>query len=160
MMKIAKIRKLIELLENHDIGHIELSNWFAKVKISRNSGRIVAEGSGTPGNKKIVKETSQNKPQPAESSQETVSKTEGTSNNRVEIKSPIVGTFYRAPAPDADAFVQVGDSFNTGDTLCIVEAMKVMNEIEAEFSGKIVKILVENAEPVEYEQPLFLVDKQ
>ncbi|HMA61747.1 MAG TPA: acetyl-CoA carboxylase biotin carboxyl carrier protein [bacterium] len=159
MMKIAKIRKLIELLENHDIGHIELSNWFTKVKISKNSGTIMAEGSGTPGNKKIVKEATQTASQAVESS-EAASKTEETSDNRVEIKSPIVGTFYRAPAPDADSFVQAGDSFNTGDTLCIVEAMKVMNEIEAEFSGKIVKILVENAEPVEYEQPLFLVDKQ
>ncbi|MDZ7773988.1 MAG: acetyl-CoA carboxylase biotin carboxyl carrier protein [Balneolaceae bacterium] len=73
------------------------------------------------------------------------------------ITSPIVGTFYRSPSPDADAFVKVGDSVEKGDTLCIVEAMKIMNEIESEHTGEIKKILVEDAEPVEYEQPLFII---
>jgi len=74
-----------------------------------------------------------------------------------EIKSPIVGTFYRAPAPDADAYIQVGDSITVGSVLCIVEAMKLMNEIESDVSGKVIKILVENGKPVEYNQPLFLI---
>jgi acetyl-CoA carboxylase biotin carboxyl carrier protein len=74
-----------------------------------------------------------------------------------EIKSPIVGTFYRAPAPDADAYIQVGDSISAGSVLCIVEAMKLMNEIESDVSGKVIKILVENGKPVEYNQPLFLI---
>lgn len=73
------------------------------------------------------------------------------------VKSPIVGTFYRAPSPDADDFVKVGDQVEKGQTLCIVEAMKIMNEIESEFSGEIKKILVENAEAVEFEQPLFII---
>lgn len=73
------------------------------------------------------------------------------------IKSPIVGTFYRAPNPDADAFVNVGDQVEKGQTLCIVEAMKIMNEIESEFSGEVKKILVEDAEAVEFEQPLFII---
>lgn len=73
------------------------------------------------------------------------------------VNSPIVGTFYRAPSPDADDFVQVGDQVEKGQTLCIVEAMKIMNEIESEFSGEIKKILVENAEAVEFEQPLFII---
>lgn len=73
------------------------------------------------------------------------------------ILSPIVGTFYRAPSPDADSFVQVGQHVNAGDTLCIVEAMKLMNEIESDASGTIVKILVENAQPVEYNQPMFVI---
>lgn len=73
------------------------------------------------------------------------------------VTSPIVGTFYRAPSPDADDFVKVGDSVDKGDTLCIVEAMKIMNEIESEYAGEIKKILVENAEPVEYDQPLFII---
>ncbi|HWO57905.1 MAG TPA: acetyl-CoA carboxylase biotin carboxyl carrier protein, partial [bacterium] len=76
----------------------------------------------------------------------------------VEIKSPMVGTFYRSPAPDAPAFVEPGKIVKVGDVLCIIEAMKLMNEIEAEQSGKIVKILVENAQPVEFGQPLFLID--
>jgi acetyl-CoA carboxylase biotin carboxyl carrier protein len=76
----------------------------------------------------------------------------------LEIKSPMIGTFYRTPNPDADNFVNVGDSVSAGQTVCIIEAMKLFNEIESEVSGKIVKILVENATPVEYDQPLFLVD--
>lgn len=73
------------------------------------------------------------------------------------VKSPIVGTFYRSPNPDADPFVKVGDSVEKGDTLCIVEAMKIMNEIESDHSGEIKKILVEDGEPVEYDQPLFII---
>jgi acetyl-CoA carboxylase biotin carboxyl carrier protein len=75
-----------------------------------------------------------------------------------EIRSPIVGTFYRAPAPDADSYVNVGDTVSPGAVLCIVEAMKLMNEIESDVSGKIVKILVDNGKPVEYNQPLFLIE--
>ena len=74
-----------------------------------------------------------------------------------KVLSPIVGTFYRAPSPDADSFVQVGQHVNVGDTLCIVEAMKLMNEIESDASGTIVKILVENGQPVEYNQPVFVI---
>ena len=81
------------------------------------------------------------------------------SENLVEIHSPMVGTFYRAPAPDAKPYTNTGDEIHPGKILCIVEAMKLMNEIEAEISGKIVKILVENAQPVEYNTPLFLVEK-
>lgn len=73
------------------------------------------------------------------------------------VKSPIVGTFYRAPNPDSDPFVNVGDQVEKGQTLCIVEAMKIMNEIESEFSGEVKKILVENSEAVEFEQPLFII---
>lgn len=76
----------------------------------------------------------------------------------VVIKSPIIGTFYRKPAPDKPLFVEVGSSINVGDTVCIIEAMKLFNEIESEVSGKIVKILVDDATPVEFDQPLFLVD--
>jgi acetyl-CoA carboxylase biotin carboxyl carrier protein len=78
--------------------------------------------------------------------------------NQHQVKSPIVGTFYRAPAPDADQYVQVGQHVDVGTTLCIVEAMKLMNEIESDAAGKIIKILVENGQPVEYGQPLFLVE--
>lgn len=76
----------------------------------------------------------------------------------VKILSPMIGTFYRSAGPDKDAFVSVGDSFKVGDTVCIIEAMKLFNEIEAEISGKIVKVLVDDATPVEYDQPLFLID--
>lgn len=80
------------------------------------------------------------------------------SGNYVEIKSPMIGTFYRASGPDVGSFVNIGDSVQKGSVVCIVEAMKLFNEIESEVSGKIVKVLVDNASPVEYDQPLFLVD--
>ncbi|MBU3742154.1 MAG: acetyl-CoA carboxylase biotin carboxyl carrier protein [Candidatus Kapabacteria bacterium] len=81
----------------------------------------------------------------------------GSDDKMHTIMSPIVGTFYRAPSPDADAFVQIGQHVNAGDTLCIVEAMKLMNEIESDASGTVVKILVENSQPVEYNQPMFVI---
>lgn len=76
----------------------------------------------------------------------------------IEIKSPMIGTFYRKPSPDKDAFVNVGDTISVGDVICVVEAMKLFNEIESEVSGKIVKVLVDDTSPIEYDQPLFLVD--
>lgn len=79
-------------------------------------------------------------------------------SNYIEIKSPMIGTFYTAPNPDSDMFVNVGDTVKKGDVVCIIEAMKLFNEIESEVSGKIVKILVDNMSPVEYDQPLYLVD--
>lgn len=79
-------------------------------------------------------------------------------SNYVTIKSPIIGTFYRKPAPDKPAFVEVGDTIKTGDVLCVIEAMKLFNEIESEISGKIVKVLIDDSSPVEFDQPLFLVD--
>lgn len=79
-------------------------------------------------------------------------------NNYVEVKSPMIGTFYRKPSPDKPNFVEVGNDIKVGDTVCVIEAMKLFNEIESEISGKIVKVLVEDATPVEFDQPLFLVD--
>jgi acetyl-CoA carboxylase biotin carboxyl carrier protein len=79
-------------------------------------------------------------------------------NNLIEVKSPMIGTFYRSSSPDKPPYVKVGDTIAKGDTVCVVEAMKLFNEIEAEVAGKIVKVLVEDAQPIEYDQPLFLVD--
>lgn len=84
--------------------------------------------------------------------------TPAASSSQKIIKSPMIGTFYATASPDADAFVKLGDSITVGQTVCIIEAMKLFNEIESEFAGKIVKILVENATPVEYDQPLFIVE--
>lgn len=82
----------------------------------------------------------------------------GDDSKYITVKSPMIGTFYRSSGPDKEPFVSVGQSINKGDTLCIIEAMKLFNEIEAEISGKIVKVLVDDSSPVEYDQPLFLVD--
>lgn len=99
-------------------------------------------------------------PQPATPATETkeAEATAAPAGNTVEVKSPMIGTFYRSSSPENPPFVNVGDSIKAGDTICIVEAMKLFNEIEAEVSGKIVKVLVENAQPVEYDTPLFLVE--
>lgn len=87
-----------------------------------------------------------------------VEKTASENDNYVTIKSPIIGTFYRKPSPDKSNFVEVGSTIGEGDVLCVVEAMKLFNEIESEISGTIVKILVDDSSPVEFDQPLFLVD--
>ncbi|MCL4105906.1 UNVERIFIED_CONTAM: hypothetical protein GTU68_012544 [Idotea baltica] len=87
-------------------------------------------------------------------------KAEEQPDNLIEFKSPIIGTFYRSASPDKEFYVKVGDTISPGQTLCIVEAMKLFNEIEAEHNGKIVKVLAENAQPVEYGQPLFLIELQ
>ena len=103
----------------------------------------------------------QTSPAQAAPQQETVpaeAKEEQRAQNEVVVKAPIVGTFYRAPSPDDDAFVNVGDSVSEGDVVCIIEAMKLMNEIECEVHGTVKKILVENAQPVEYDQPLFIIE--
>ena len=87
-----------------------------------------------------------------------VTEAEEDTSQYITVKSPMIGTFYRKPSPDKDCFVNVGDEINLGDVLCVVEAMKLFNEIESEVSGKIVKVLVDDSTPVEYDQPLFLVD--
>ena len=98
-------------------------------------------------------------PEPVEAAPAASAPAEADENaNYITINSPMIGTFYRTPSPDQDAFVKVGDSIKPGDVLCIVEAMKLFNEIESEISGKIVKIIADDQTPIEYDQPLFLVD--
>ena len=95
---------------------------------------------------------------PAEAATPTAPAAEAEDDKYITIKSPIIGTFYRKPSPDKPVFVEVGDTIGTGDVLCVIEAMKLFNDIESEVSGKIVKILVDDSSPVEFDQPLFLVD--
>ena len=96
---------------------------------------------------------------PATPAADAPTKAEPTDDDKyITIKSPMIGTFYRKPSPDKDTFVNVGDSIKSGDVLCVIEAMKLFNEIESELSGKIIKVLVDDSTPVEYDQPLFLVD--
>jgi acetyl-CoA carboxylase biotin carboxyl carrier protein len=146
-MRLKQIEKLIRLLENSLVSEIELTDLLGrKVRISKHSGNT-----GSPA---VKTET----PQPVhaiETEQETQPHTE---SKLAAIRSPIVGTFYRAPAPDAPPYVETGDAVKPGQVVCIVEAMKLMNEIESDIEGKIVKILVKNEDPVEYNQELFLVE--
>jgi len=152
-MRESKLRKLVKLVEESDIDELELSRWGAKIRIIRRraSEAKVAPmaGEGDQSSPQVMEAVSQEEAQPEEKPQE----------NYHEIKSPMVGTFYRAPAPDVEPYVQEGQFVKKGDVVCIVEAMKLMNEIESEVSGRIVKTLVENSHPVEYDQPLFLVEQ-
>jgi acetyl-CoA carboxylase biotin carboxyl carrier protein len=154
-MDINLLKKLIKLVEQSEITDFEVAEGDLKVKISKNLNQVhfqqpVGEYSRQPIITQMPAFTENNSRNSAAHVQ--------TSSKLHEVKSPIVGTFYRAPAPDADPYIQVGDVVSAGSVLCIVEAMKLMNEIECDVSGKIVKILVDNATPVEYNQPLFLIE--
>lgn len=154
-MDINLIKKLIKILEASQVTDLEVEENGIRVKLAKKVR--VTQSVTVPAASAAVSPVSQQNIVPVIKSEEKKS-VEETSHLH-EIKSPIVGTFYRAPAPDADAYVQVGDVVSAGTVLCIVEAMKLMNEIESDVSGKIVKILVDNGKPVEYSQPLFLIEK-
>lgn len=151
-MNTKDIEQLIELLEKSSIAEIEVWRWGKKIRVSRNSGNTIVQSSGIES-----KEVPVQKPAVADTPVVSASE-ESSSAQGVEVKSPMVGTFYRSPSPDVDAFVKVGDHVKQGDTLCIIEAMKIMNEVEAEVSGVILDIKVDNAQPVEYGQTLFLIE--
>ncbi len=164
-MNLQEIKQLIKVVEKSDIGEIEIEEEGFKIRISKNS-KFVAAAPPT-----VVRETAPvaevpaapeaPAPPAAPPAEKPETKEEPVlGDNIVEVRSPMVGTFYRAPAPDADPYVEVGDTVTVGQTLCIIEAMKLMNEIQSEVNGKIVKILVENAQPVEFDQVLFLIEKQ
>jgi len=151
------IKKLVKVVEQSEITEFSIQEGDLKIKISKNGKQPIVN---TMLSQPMVAQ--ENMSQPVQ--QQAVAAPNATevvseNSNLHEVRSPIVGTFYRAPSPDSDAYVQVGDSVAEGSVLCIVEAMKLMNEIECDASGKIVKILVENATAIEYNQPLFLIEK-
>ncbi len=157
-MNLEEIKELIKLVSKTGIG---------KVRIENEEFKLVIEGGSNNDEPLIVQAPTQ--PfvaaapviTPTTVVADKITKTEAVENDNskfVTIKSPMIGTFYRTPGPDKESFVNVGSSIQVGSKLCIIEAMKTFNEIEAEISGKIVKVLVDNATPVDYDQPLFLVD--
>ena len=154
-MDLNQIKKLIKLLESSDVTDLEVEENGVRIKLAKKVR--VTQTVSLPNLSAQAPVAAPSVPQTAVSVSGTKSSEEDANAGLHEIKSPIVGTFYRAPAPDADSYVQVGDTVSAGGVLCIVEAMKLMNEIESDVSGKIVKILVENGKPVEYNQPLFLI---
>jgi acetyl-CoA carboxylase biotin carboxyl carrier protein len=154
-MDLNLIKKLVRIVDTSGITDLEIEQDGLRIKVAkkiRNSQVVTLPQSVAQ------TESNNNTTVASVTEQKTTSEEKVSNENLYEIKSPIVGTFYRAPAPDADAYVQVGDSVSVGTVLCIVEAMKLMNEIECDVSGKIVKILAENGKPVEYNQPLFLIE--
>jgi acetyl-CoA carboxylase biotin carboxyl carrier protein len=159
-MDFQEIKQLIKVVEKSEIGEIEIEEEGLKIRISKNSKygvrAVETVQSSGPAVAPIPAATPS---QPSPQTEPEKKPEPEVSTNVSEVKSPMVGTFYRAPAPDADPYVEVNDTVKTGQTLCIIEAMKLMNEIQSEVSGKIVKILVENAQPVEYDQVLFLIEK-
>jgi acetyl-CoA carboxylase biotin carboxyl carrier protein len=157
-MDINEIKKLIKIVENSKINDFSISEGDLKIKISKN-GKVSQTFTGMP-----MPEIPLATPAPpvatsTPTSEVVKDETPVTNANIHVITSPIVGTFYRAPAPDADPYVKVGDNISSGSVLCIVEAMKLMNEIESDINGKVVKILVDDATPVEFNQPLFEIEK-
>ncbi|MCB0267108.1 MAG: acetyl-CoA carboxylase biotin carboxyl carrier protein [Calditrichaeota bacterium] len=157
-MDIQSIKQLIKIVEKSDIDEIEFEEEGRKIRISK---RTLASKDGSAQShmfNPVYAAPPQPVPAPTPPAA-TEAQAPAASANTVEVRSPMVGTFYRSPSPEADPYVEVGSSIKPGSPLCIIEAMKLMNEIESEFSGKIVKIMLENAQPVEYNQVLFLVEK-
>jgi len=165
-MELKEIRQLIKLVESADIDELEIVEDGKKLRITKSAlknngvlgvGQPYVPQSAAPYQAPAAIPTTTILPEAASESKTGES---SSPSNLVEVKSPMVGTFYRSPSPDADPYVETGQNVEAGQTLCIIEAMKLMNELESEYSGRISKILVENAQPVEYNQPLFLIEKQ
>ncbi|GAB3320490.1 acetyl-CoA carboxylase biotin carboxyl carrier protein [Haliea atlantica] len=155
-MDIRKVKKLIELLEESNIDEIEIKEGEESVRISRNSAQPMMTYAHPPAPAPAPQAAAPQAPAPtAPSAPEPAAEAPATSGKT--INSPMVGTFYRAPSPTSAAFAEVGQTVKVGDVLCIVEAMKMMNQIEADKAGTIEAILVENGEPVEFDQPLFSI---
>lgn len=157
-MRSKKILELVKILESHDISEIEISQWGRKIRITKNHDKTGhAEASGVT-NEVSHKSIPRQFVEVAGIAEEHLAESNKDKIHGVEIKAPIVGTFYQAPAPDAEPYVRVGDHITIGQPLCIIEAMKIMNVIESEVSGKLKKIVAENAHPVEFNQTLFIID--
>ena len=150
-----KLKEIIYILENSDVNEIEVNFWGRKYRVSKQASVVVQESSGL-----ASKEASQNavksNPNPVES-ENTLASDENESFDGEDQLSPMPGTFYSAPSPEDEPFVSKGDVVKKGQVLCIIEAMKIMNEIESEFDGTIMKVNVNNGDPVEYNQPLFVI---
>ena len=150
-MDIRKVKKLIELLEASSVDEIEIKEGEESVRISRNKGMTMAAPMAAPLPAPMA-------PAPAAQVAAPAAPEVGSASSANAVKSPMVGTFYRSPGPEAAAFVEVGQSVRAGDVLCIVEAMKMMNQIEADHAGTVTAIHAENGEPVEFDQPLITVE--
>ena len=162
-MNFKQIQQLIKFVSKTDVNEVNIENNNFKINIKgskKHAGESIAQ---------VIQQAPSIQPIPSQpvplqheakiiEEQPVTKDTSINDDNYYTVKSPIIGTFYRKPSPDKDVFVSVGDSINEGQTLCVIEAMKLFNEIESDVSGKIVKILVEDSSPVEFDQPLFLIE--
>ena len=148
-MDIRKIKKLIELLHDTDVAEIEISEGEESVRITRSGPNQVMV--------QAPMQSAQVISAPETASIPVATTPVDNTPSGHQLKSPMVGTFYRSPSPDSAAFIEIGSEVKVGDTLCIVEAMKMMNQIEADVAGKVLAILVEDGDPVEFDQPLVVI---
>ncbi len=154
MLDIRKIKKLIELLEESNIEELEIKEGEESVRISRGSKTTILPQMAMPQAAPVAASAQTQAPVAAPSA-EPENKQDASSNHTVN--SPMVGTFYRSPSPGASAFVEVGQTVKAGDVICIVEAMKMMNQIESDKAGVVESILVEDGQPVDFDQPLIVI---
>jgi acetyl-CoA carboxylase biotin carboxyl carrier protein len=160
-MDFKEIQELIKLINKQEIKEISIERKDFKLNIITGSDepQVVIAPAAAPQVIAAQAPVAVAPTAPAAATPAAPTVSEETANdNYITIKSPMIGTFYRKPSPDKDVFINIGDSIAEGDVICIVEAMKLFNEIESEVSGKLVKILVDDMSPIEYDQPLFLVD--
>lgn len=165
-MDLNEIENLLDLIAQSEVNEVEIEEGDFKIKVKKKAEVEQPSAQQFPVQYQMPVQQQPQQPAPAQQPQQPAQQQAAASSGGKEEKeevsgevvtSPIVGTFYRSPSPDEDPFVEVGDTIDKGDTVCIVEAMKIMNEIESEYSGEVKKILVEDAEPVEYDQPLFII---
>ena len=152
-MKNKEIQDLINFIKKSDLDDVSIETENYKIRVKKNQNKNTIQP------KKVVEETIEttSEIQKSEAKQNKTKET-NESNNHLIIKSPMIGTFYRASNPKSDPFIKEGDIISEGQTICIIEAMKLFNEIESEISGKVIKILIDDASPVEYDQDLFVID--
>lgn len=156
-MEIKDIQKLLDFIAHSGLDEVNIETGELKVSVKRSATHTVVASAPAP----VVAAPVAAAPAPVASAPAPVAAApapKSDDSKLLTIKSPMIGTFYRSGGPDKPSFVEVGDEVSSGKVVCIVEAMKLFNEIESEISGRIVKVLVENATPVEYDQPLFLVE--
>jgi acetyl-CoA carboxylase biotin carboxyl carrier protein len=155
-MRDGRIEYLIHLVEKSEITELEIREaWGRRIRITKRAAAPPAAHSAVP----VAAHAPAVAPSPPAAAPEPAAAAPADAENLERVVSPMVGTFYRAPSPDAPPFVEVGSQVAPGQTICIIEAMKLMNEITSEVAGSIRRVLVENAQPVEFGQPLFLIEK-
>ncbi len=155
-MDLRKLKKLIDLVQESGIAELEITEGEEKVKIVKGGAVSIAPASATTLGLGTAPAPAEARPAPATPAAPPAAEPEAGQEGHV-VKAPMVGTFYRSASPDAKPFVEVGQTIKEGQTICIIEAMKLMNEIEADASGVVKAVLVENGQPVEYGQPLFIL---
>jgi acetyl-CoA carboxylase biotin carboxyl carrier protein len=159
MMDFKQIQELIRMINKSNIGEVSIEEKGFKLTIKQKQDQITQVISSGP-SQSYAPQAPASLPPAALSVSDKPKAVEAAPSNLITIKSPMIGTFYRSPSPDKPSFLNVGDDVTVGKVVCIIEAMKLFNEIESEVAGKIVKVLVDDASPVEYDQPLFLVEPE